>query len=158
MYNSLVHFRTESRLYSLSYRIQDQPCISLLLRATTCHPKRATPREPPQESHPMGRLRRPLWWRRSRVVTFTAIRLRGPGFKSWPGQKFENENFCFRRTPAVLKACHLCRMRPIKTRSIKPEYLSYPTKIFYVHTVQEGYLSISANKDLGRSVIMIASE
>jgi len=25
------------------------------------------------------------------VVTFTAIRLRGPGFKPRPGQKFENE-------------------------------------------------------------------
>src|SRR6218665_1211179 len=34
-------------------------------------------------------------WRRSRVVTFTAIRLRGPGFKPRPGQKFENENVCF---------------------------------------------------------------
>ena len=32
---------------------------------------------------------------RSRVVTFTAIRLRGPGFKPRPGQKFENENFLF---------------------------------------------------------------
>ena len=52
--------------------------------------------------------------RRSRVVTFTAIRLRGPGFKPRPRQKFENENFCFRRTPAVVKACHLCRVRPIK--------------------------------------------
>src|SRR6218665_3610855 len=52
--------------------------------------------------------------RHSRVVTFTAIRLRGPGFKPRPRQKFENENFCFRRTPAVVKACHLCRVRPIK--------------------------------------------
>src|SRR6218665_734473 len=51
--------------------------------------------------------------RRSRVVTFTAIRLRGPGFKQ--GQKFEKENFCFRRTTAVVKACHPCRVRPIKT-------------------------------------------
>ena len=53
--------------------------------------------------------------RRSRVVTFTAIRLRGPGLKSRPEQKFENENFCFRRPPAVVKACHPCRVRPIKT-------------------------------------------
>jgi len=42
--------------------------------------------------------------RRSRVVTFTAIRLRGPGLKPRPGQKFENENFCFNCTPAVVKA------------------------------------------------------
>ena len=41
--------------------------------------------------------------RHSRVVTFTAIRLQGPGFKPRPGQKFENENFCFRRIPAVVK-------------------------------------------------------
>jgi len=53
--------------------------------------------------------------RRNRVVTFTAIRLRGPGFKPRPGQKLENENFCFRRTPAVVKACHPCRVRLIKT-------------------------------------------
>src|SRR6218665_2539398 len=50
----------------------------------------------------------------SQVVTFTAIRLRGSGFKLRPGQKFENENFCFRRTPAVVKACHPCRVRLIK--------------------------------------------
>src|SRR6218665_768199 len=49
------------------------------------------------------------------VVTFKAIRLRGPRFKPRQGQKFENENFCFRRTPAVVKACHPFRMRPIKT-------------------------------------------
>src|SRR6218665_385491 len=54
-------------------------------------------------------------WRRSRVVTFTAIRLRGPGFKPRPEQIFENENFCFRSTLAVVKACHPCRVRPIKT-------------------------------------------
>src|SRR6218665_2372916 len=30
----------------------------------------------------------PLFVRRSRVVTFAAIRLRGPGFKPRPGQKF----------------------------------------------------------------------
>src|SRR6218665_4213982 len=54
-------------------------------------------------------------WRGSRVVMFTAIRLRGLRFKPWPGQKFENKNFCFRRTPAVVKACHPCTVRPIKT-------------------------------------------
>src|SRR6218665_2978815 len=53
--------------------------------------------------------------RRSRVVTFTAIRLRGLGFKPRPGQTFENENFCFRRPPAVVKACHPCRGRLIMT-------------------------------------------
>src|SRR6218665_1399537 len=42
--------------------------------------------------------------RRSRMVTFTAIRLRGPGFKPRPGQKFENEHFRLRRTLAVVKA------------------------------------------------------
>ena len=57
---------------------------------------------------------------------FMAIRLRGPGFKPRKGQKFENENFCFRRTPAVVKACQPCRVRPIKT----PLYLNtYP--IYY---------------------------
>src|SRR6218665_1256376 len=47
-----------------------------------------------------------LLCRRSRVVSFTAIRLRGPGFKPRPGQKFENENFCFRRTPAQGRPSH----------------------------------------------------
>src|SRR6218665_543923 len=63
--------------------------------------------------------------RRSRVVTFTAIRLRGPGFKPRPGQKFENENVCFRRTPAVVMACHPCRLRLIKNlrrRYVKPDF------------------------------------
>ena len=49
--------------------------------------------------------------RRSQVVTFAAIRLRGPVFKPRPGQKFEKE-FCFFRTLAVVKACHSCRVRP----------------------------------------------
>ena len=44
-------------------------------------------------------------WRRSRVVMFMAIRLRGPGFKPRPEQKFENENFCFRRLPIKSKHC-----------------------------------------------------
>ena len=65
---------------------------------------------------------------RSRVVTFTAIRLRGPGFKPRPGQRFENENFCFRRTPSVVKACHPCRVRLIKTPLYKTDFLSYPIK------------------------------
>src|SRR6218665_3016513 len=60
-----------------------------------------------------------LGCRCSRVVTFTTTRLRGPGFNPWPGQKFEKGNFCFRRTPAVVKACHPCRVRLIKR-------LSYP--------------------------------
>jgi len=51
--------------------------------------------------------------RRNRVATFMAIRLRGPGIKLRPGQKFENENVCLRRTPAVVKACHPCSVRPI---------------------------------------------
>src|SRR6218665_921559 len=64
--------------------------------------------------------------RRGRVVTFTAIRLRGLGFKPPPGRKFENENFCFRRIPAVVKACHPCRVRPIKT----PLYKTYIPNVF----------------------------
>src|SRR6218665_4226655 len=60
-----------------------------------------------------------MGWLRSRVVTFTAIRLRGPGFEPRPRQKFENENVCFRRTSAVVKACHPCRVRPIKTQLYK---------------------------------------
>src|SRR6218665_767225 len=51
-------------------------------------------------------------WRRSQVVTFTAFRLQGPRFKPWPGHKFEEKKFCFRSTPAVVKACSV---RPIKT-------------------------------------------
>ena len=35
---------------------------------------------------------------------------------------------------------------------------SFHTQMFYVHTVQEGFLSTSANKDFGQSVTMIASE
>ena len=58
---------------------------------------------------------------RSRVVTFTVIRLQGPGFKPRPGQKFENENFCFKCIPAVVKACHPpCRVTLIKT---SPDFL-----------------------------------
>src|SRR6218665_3375486 len=65
-----------------------------------------------------------LGCRRSRVVKFTATRLRGPGFKPRPGQKFENENFCFKRTPTVVKACHPRRVR-LRRRYIKPDFLSY---------------------------------
>src|SRR6218665_3838348 len=61
-------------------------------------------------------------WRRSRVVTFTAITLRGPRFKPRPGQKFDKENLCYRRTPAVVKACHPCRVRPIKTPLYKTNF------------------------------------
>src|SRR6218665_2193803 len=146
MYNSVGHFRTESRLCCVGSALYQHLLESHNL--------------PPQESHPKGRLRRPLGGRRSRGGTFTAIRRRGPGVKTRPGAKIGNKNFCFRRTPAVLKACHLCRMRPIKTPLYKTRIpiLSYPTKMFYVHTVQEGFLSRNANKDFGRSVIMIASE
>ena len=70
--------------------------------------------------------------RRSGVVTFTAIRLRDPGFKPRPGHKFENENFCFRHTPAVVKACHPSGWGYLRHRYIKPDFLSYP--IFSVAT------------------------
>ena len=63
-----------------------------------------------------------MGWRHSWVVTFMAIRLRGPGFKPRP----ENKNFCFRRTPAVVKACHRAGWGQLRRRYIKPEYLSYP--------------------------------
>ena len=74
-----------------------------------------------------------LGWRRSRVVTFTAIRLRGPAFKPRPGQKFENKNFCFRRTPAVVKACHPCRVRQIKTPLYKTWIPTYPAATHCIH-------------------------
>src|SRR6218665_1091148 len=146
MYNSVGHFRTESRLCCVGSALY-QP----LIESYNLLP----PREPPQ-----GATTAPLGWRRSRVVTFTAIRLRGPGFKFRPGQKFENENVCFRRTPAMLMACHLCRMRPIKT----PLYKTRMPILFYKDVLRP-YSSrrlpvekSSANKDFRRSVIMIASE
>src|SRR6218665_1731792 len=98
-------------LYRTFISVQSRGCVGSALY----QPLLESYNLPPQESHPKRRLRRPFGWRRSRVVTFTAIRRRGLGFKSRPGQKFGNKNLCFRRTPAVLKACHLCRMRPIKT-------------------------------------------
>src|SRR6218665_855719 len=75
-----------------------------------------------------------LGCRRSRVVTLTAIRLRGPGFKPQPGQTFESEYFCFRRTPAVVKACHSCRVRLIKTPLYK-NLISYPIlfKVLFIY-------------------------
>src|SRR6218665_1104978 len=75
-----------------------------------------------------------LGCRRSRVVTFTAIRLRGPGFKPRPGQKFENENFCFGLTPAVVKVCHSCNVRLIKTPLYKTLFpiLSYVCVCVYL--------------------------
>jgi len=56
------------------------------------------------------------------VITFMAIRLRGPGFKPRPGQKFENENFCFNRTPAVVSPV---QGEAIRCRYTRPEYLSF---------------------------------
>src|SRR6218665_3234443 len=57
------------------------------------HPKRATPRSDYGATPRSDYGATPLGWRRSRVVTFTAIRRRGPGFKYRPGQKFGNKNF-----------------------------------------------------------------
>src|SRR6218665_526133 len=73
-----------------------------------------------------------LGCRRSRVFTFTVIRLRGPKFTPRPGQKFENEHFCFRRTPAVVKACPPCRVRLIKTPLYKKNLISYPITYYYI--------------------------
>ena len=49
--------------------------------------------EMPESSIAMG-------CRRSRVVTFNAIRLRGPGFKPRSGQKFEKRKFLLQAHPS----------------------------------------------------------
>src|SRR6218665_3879796 len=91
---------------------------------------------------------RRLGCRRSRVVTFTAIRLRGSEFKPRLGQTFENENFCFRRTylqrtylqrtlsSAVVKACHPCRVRLIKTPLYTPCLIKNCAQCFYQNFVK----------------------
>src|SRR6218665_464905 len=49
-------------------------------------------------------------WLRSRPLD-CEVRGSNPG----QGRNLKNENFCFRRTPAVVKVCHPCRVRLIKT-------------------------------------------
>src|SRR6218665_96450 len=66
--------------------------------------------------------------RRSRVVTFAAIRLRGPGFKPRPGQKFETR-FMLHSQPSGGEG--VSPMQGVATRRhyIKPEYLSYHSRL-----------------------------
>src|SRR6218665_2741787 len=64
------------------------------------------------------------WVRRSRVVTFAAIRLRGPGFKPRPVQKFENR-FLIHSQPSRCEGVSPVQSEAIRRRYIKPEYLSY---------------------------------
>ena len=62
------------------------------------------------------------WTRRSRVVTFTAIRLGGPGFKRRPGQKFETR-FLLHSHPNGGEGMSLVQGEAIRLRYIKLEYL-----------------------------------
>src|SRR6218665_2451404 len=60
--------------------------------------------------------------RRSRVVTFAAIRLRGPGFKLRPRQKFE-ARFLLHSHPSGGEGVSPVQGEAIRRRYIKPEYL-----------------------------------
>ena len=62
---------------------------------------------------------------RRRVVMFAAIRLRGPGFKPQPGQKFET-TFLLHSHPSSGEGVSPVQGEAIRRRYIKPEYLSYP--------------------------------
>src|SRR6218665_3598685 len=66
---------------------------------------------------------------RSRVVMFAAIRLRGPGFKPRPGQKFETR-FLLHSHPSGGEGVSPVQGEAIRCRYIKPEYLSYPIVLF----------------------------
>ena len=59
---------------------------------------------------------------RSRVVTFAAIRLWGPGFKPRPGQKFE-ARFLLHSHSSGGEGVSLVQGEAIRLRYIKPEYL-----------------------------------
>ena len=63
--------------------------------------------------------------RRSQVVTFVAIRLRGLRFKPQPGQKFETR-FLLHSHPSGGEGVSPVQGEAIRRRCIKPEYLSYP--------------------------------
>ena len=60
--------------------------------------------------------------RRGRVVTFEAIRLRGPGFKPQPSQKFETR-FLLHWHPSNGESV---QGEAIRRHYINSEYLSYP--------------------------------
>src|SRR6218665_2052632 len=62
--------------------------------------------------------------RRSRAVTFAAIRLRGPWFKTRPGHKFETR-FLLHSHPSGGEGVSPVQGEAIRCRYIKPEYLSY---------------------------------
>ena len=62
--------------------------------------------------------------RRRRAVTFTAIRLRGPGFKPRPGQKFETR-FPIHSHSSGGEGVSPVQGEAITRRYIKPEYFSY---------------------------------
>ena len=59
----------------------------------------------------------------SRVVTFAAIRLRGPGFKPRPGQKFETR-FLLHSHPSGGEGMSPVQGEAKGRHYIKPEYLS----------------------------------
>src|SRR6218665_1626844 len=65
--------------------------------------------------------------RSSRVVTFAAIRLRGPGFKPRPGQKFETR-LLLHSHPSGGEGVSPVQGEAIRRRYIKPEYLSEKSK------------------------------
>jgi len=60
------------------------------------------------------------------LVTFASIRLRGPGFKPRPGQKFETR-FLLHSHPSGGERVSPAQGEALKRRYIKPEYRSYPT-------------------------------
>ena len=64
--------------------------------------------------------------RRSRVVTFAAIRLRGPGFKPRPGQKFETR-FLLHSHHSGGEGVSPVQGEAIRRCYIKLEYLFSPT-------------------------------
>src|SRR6218665_2094615 len=67
--------------------------------------------------------------RRSRVVTFEAIRLRGPGFKPQQRQKFEMR-FLLHSHPSDGEGVSPMQGEAIRRRYIKPEYLSYTLELY----------------------------
>src|SRR6218665_1803014 len=67
--------------------------------------------------------------RRSRVVTFAAIRLQGPGFKPRPGEQEFETRFLLHPHPSGGEGVSPVQGEAIRRRYIKPEYLSYPLLI-----------------------------
>ena len=95
--------------------------------------------------------------RRSQVVTFTAIRLRCPGFKPRPGQQFENENFCLKKISASGAPQRWWRRvtragwGQLRHGCIKPDFLSYLLVCLSVSVSLLLYLSISLSVRLSLS-------